>query len=212
MTKRNLAVLLAALLVVFVTGCGKNAKEPEPVPVTAAPSASGSAATGNSGSSSAGAGGGATSPSATPAAPTEKQDARKTYQKVTAGPLKKGEKANIGPITVSLDDVAVTKQATGLPQGYAYVTAKLTVVNNEDSVPYTINVTDHFKMTTPAARDSRMNVQATGLRNPKLQGSVDRGTSASGWLGYLVKVSEGTYKFQFNHPDWGDVTWEFPLS
>jgi len=202
MTKNRIAILLAATLLLLIAGCGKNAPEPG-----AAPQASkGATPSDTTGGTSTGAttGSGNTGTTTTPSTPQ-----KKTYTKVNLGPLKKTETAKVGPLSVTVSEVAVTRQTTGLPAGYAYVSVMVKIANEDEL--YTINTTDHFRMETPQARVSKINVQAQSLRNPKLTGSLDKGASASGWLGFLVKISDGNYKFAFTHPDYGEAVWEFPL-
>lgn len=202
MMKKRIAFLLAATLLVLVGGCGKNAAEPGAAPK----SSQGSTSTTTGGTTTATTPGSGSSSTATTTTTTPQ---KKTYSKVSLGPLKKGETARVGPISITLSDVALTRQATGLPAGYAYVSMMITVANEAEL--YTINTTDHFRVETPLARVYKVNVQAMALRNPKLQGSVDKGANTSGWLGFLVKLMDGNYKFVFSHPDYGDATWEIAL-
>jgi len=68
-----------------------------------------------------------------------------------------------------------------------------------------------LKMETPEGKVMPMNVTATAQKSPRLQGTIQPGGSASGWLGYMVKAQDGMFKFRFIHPDWGEARWEFAI-
>jgi hypothetical protein len=207
MFKKSLALLLAAFMAVAMAGCGKNAAEPgKSQPSTA--SGSGSNSSSGGGSSS----GGTSSGSSTPAGTTSnnKTPEKKTYSKANVTGLKKGAKTDVGPLNVSLDDINVVTGVAGLPQGYAYLVLKLTVKNSGDD-EYTVNVVDHFKVVDPAGKNRPFNMQGTQQRNPRLQGTIQKDQSQTGWVGYLVKADAGTFKFTFTHLDYGDATWEFSI-
>jgi hypothetical protein len=210
MKNRKLLTLVAAALLVVVAGCGKNAGE-EPKAGAASPSGTNPSAASTDKKEATGTSTGAAANN-TPAQQTQqpKQEAPKTFEKVNVGPLKPGESAKIGPLTVTLKQTGVVDKATGLPQGYIHLMTELTI-RNEAAEPYTINVTDHFKLDTPEGKKAPYNIQATANRTPRLQGTVEQGKEISGWIGYLAKKVPGKYKYQFIHPDWGTVTWEFAV-
>lgn len=212
MKNRKILTLAAVtLLLVFVAGCGKNATEgnaPAPGNTAQTPANSAPSNSNNNTSSSSQTTNNNNSSSATQTQP--KQDAPKAFEKVDVGPLKPGEPGKIGPLTVTLKQTNVVDKAAGLPQGYIHLMAEI-VVSNEAAAVYTMNITDHFKLETPEAKKAPYNVQATANRSPRLQGSVEQGKSSTGWIGYLSKKVAGKYKYQFIHPEWGTVTWEFSL-
>lgn len=218
MKKRRLVSLLAAAtLLVFVAGCGKNADESTNTPApstsqsgskTETAGGSGttqqSSGTTQSGTTQSGTSGNNNSSQAKPAEQTQ------PAEKVVLGPLKAGETAKLGPLTVTLKQLAVVDRATGIPPGYVYLVAELSVLN-EGAAAYTLNITDHFRAETPEGKKAPYNPQATALRSPRLQGTVEQGKSIEGWLGYLSKKVAGKYKYQFVHPEYGEATWEFSL-
>jgi len=189
--------IAAALLLAVLAGCGKNAGP------AGSPSGTGggapSAGSGTSTGASADAGGGS---------PSDGQPGEATP--VQVGPLQVGETANVGPMAVTLREVEVIREAAGIPSGYVYLMADLHV-SNEGAEVYTINVTEHFRATTPEDKRAPYNMQAAGQRSPRLQGTLDPGQGAEGWLGHLAKEMDGTYKYQFIHPTYGEATWEFSL-
>ncbi len=206
MYKRKLIGLAALLLVLALAGCGKNAAEPGAAPASSSGSGSGSSA-----SSGTNPGTGSTSTNTTGASnPAADAPKKPTYEKVSLKGLKPGSEAKVGPLTVKLEEINVVSKAPGLPAGYAYLLARVTV-NNAGDVDYTINTSDHLKLLAPGGTVSRVNAQASAQRNPKLQGTLQKGDSATGWLGYLVKVGDGDFQYTFTHTDWGDAAWEFPL-
>lgn len=211
MIRKSLAIGLAALLVITATGCGKNAVEPGSVPTGAStnsgaksgsnePSGSSTTSSGNNDS-------GSTTSSSGPGAPSAPQ----AGQMAKVGPLARGETAQVGPISVTLSEVEVVTQAVGLPEGYAYVLVDLTI-RNDGSASYTINTADHTKMTSPDGKNRNINVQAMGQRSPRLQGTLDKGETQAGWLGYLVKYEAGNFTLLYTHPDYGEATWEFHIA
>ncbi|HEY3364717.1 MAG TPA: DUF4352 domain-containing protein [Symbiobacteriaceae bacterium] len=211
MIKRSLAVLLAVLLLALAAGCGKNAADPG-----AKPSGNGNS-TDNGQSSSASP---STAPSDTPASSlptpsspgwvssTDKAQQPKTCDPVNLGPLKKGESAKLCSVTITL--VEVNTATNGAPQGYAYVLLHFTVKNQGDA-DFTINTMDHFKLDTPDGKVNTTNATATSQRNPRLQGTLAKGQSTEGWVGFLSKQVKGDYKFTFAHPDFGKAVWTFSL-
>jgi hypothetical protein len=213
MIRKSLGPTLVALLL-LASGCGKNA----PVPGSTAPPTSSSSGGGpsSSGGSSTPTGAGSnpgttgTAPAASGGQSTGPANQPQQCNKVNAGPLKKGDNAKVCAVSVKLKDVAVITGSAGLPPGYAYVVVDLDV-KNDGTAEYTINVTDHFKLTAPDGKNRQFNVQATAQRNPRLQGAIKQGEAQSGWLGYLVKLDPGTFTFAFTHPDYGSATWEVPI-
>lgn len=200
--KKVLVGLLAALLALAVAGCGKNAVETGPGGTGSSSAGSGSstgsggsgAAGGTSASGSQGASGGTSAP-----APAES---------VQLGPLAVGDAAEVGPLTVTVHQVEAVDQAPA--PGYTYVMVEVTVQNGGASL-YTVNPTEHHKLRTPEDKSAPYNPQAVALRSPKLQGSARQGESVNGWLGYLAKRMDGTYRYTFIHPDYGEATWEFTI-
>lgn len=212
MRKKLLSLLAIVVLLAFAAGCGKNAGE-EPKGGNSASNSTG-ATGGKSESNSSGTGAGSnssgTGTGTSTTTPTTPKEEKKTYEKVTLGPLKAGESAKIGPLTVTLKQVNVVDKAAGLPQGYVHLMTEL-VIANEDSPPYTVNITDHYKLETPEGKKAPYNVQATANRTPRLQGTLEKGQSVTGWIGYLSKRVAGSYKYMFIHPDYGEVTWTFSI-
>jgi len=218
LSNRIVMGLLAAVLALTVAGCGKNAVETTPGAAgssgssTSGSSTSGSSTTGagGSGGSNATGGGGATSPGGAGG-----QDAAQgggiapaPAEKVQLGPLAVGDTAEVGPITVTVHQVEAVDQAPA--PGYTYLMVELTVQNGAEAL-YTVNPTEQHKLHTPEDKTAPYNLQATATRSPKLQGSLRQGESASGWLGFLAKRMDGTYKYTFIHPDYGEATWEFTI-
>lgn len=196
MNRRLLTAFAAALLLLVLAGCGKNA-----LPDGAA---SGTGSAGQAPSSGEAGGTGET------AGGSESGQAAEPNVSVQVGPLQVGEAAQVGPLVVTLRTVEAIRQAAGLPDGYVYLMADLHI-RNEGSAAYTINVTEHFRATTPEDKRAPYNMQASGQRSPRLQGTLDPGQSTEGWLGHLAKAMDGTYTYQFVHPTYGEATWEFPL-
>jgi cytoskeletal protein RodZ len=214
MNRKVLSLLAAATLLVFVAGCGKNADDTKGANTASNSSSSSSTSSSSSApSSSASSSSSSTasnSNSSTSAASTPKKEEPKPVEKVKVGPLKVGETAKVGPLSVTLKQTAVVDKAAGIPAGYIYLLAEVQVAN-DGSDAYTINITDHFKLDTPEGKKAPYNVQATANREPRLQGTIEQGKNSSGWIGYLSKKVAGTYKYQFIHPDYGEATWEFSL-
>lgn len=213
-TQITTTLFLAAL--VALTGCGKNAiEEPKGGGTTSTGSPAPAASNSNTPSSStANPAANTTSNSGTTTAanptPAPNTPAPAAYEKVTLGPLKVGEQAKLGPLSVTLIKTNVISDAAGIPPGYVYFLAELEIKNDGKDL-YTINMTDHFKVETPEGKKAPYNVQATAYGNPRLQGSLEQGKSAIGWIGYLAKRVDGVYKYNFIHPDWGEATWDFGL-
>lgn len=211
MMSKRLTLLAVAVLLVFAAGCGKNADDPGAKGnTTGGNQTTGSNTNTNSNSTT----GGKIDSSGTQTGtqPTGSTDT-KTEQpaaKANLGPLKVGEAAKIGPLTVTLTEFAVFDKAAGLPPGYVHFVANVSIANAAKE-QYTINVTDHLKMETPEGKKAPFNLQALANKNPRLQGTVETGGNTAGWLGYLTKRVAGNYKFMFIHPDYGQATWEFPL-
>lgn len=217
--KRKALLIAAAMLLVFMAGCGKNAGEQPKSPAqnSGTPSSTSTsggttAATGANSSSNAA----SNTPSNTSGgtnsatAPTQGTNVQQPMEKVNLGPLKPGEAAAVGPLTVTLKQTTIASGAAGVPPGYVYLLAEIEVKNG-DKEHYTLNITDHFKVETPEGKKAPYNVQATAYGDPRLQGSIEPGKSITGWIGYLAKKVDGTYKYSFIHPDWGEATWEFGL-
>lgn len=218
MMRKRLSLLALAVLLVFAAGCGKYADDgPKGGATTSNNQSTDSNNTTSSNSDtsgSSGSGSGSTTATgsqvATTPPPSKKAPDPLPAEKAKVGPLKMGEEAKVGPITVTLTEMAVFDKGAGLPPGYVHAVAHLKIAYNGTD-KYTINVTDHLKMETPEGKRAPFNLQATANREPRLQGTVERGGSADGWLGYLTKRVQGTYKFMFIHPDFGEATWEFSL-
>lgn len=201
MRKSIALTLLAVLLTLVASGCGKRAIEAEQgsKPVVTNPGNSNTTTPGNS--------------NTTPEAPKESFFApppTPTFEKVNLGPLKLTEPAKAGPLTVTVDEKVVINKAAGLPPNYVHLVMKITV-KNEGKDDYTINTTEHFKMETPEGKTMLVNIQATAQRSPRLQGTLQSGQTQTGWLGYLIKNQPGNFKYKFTHPDYGDAYWEFGL-
>ncbi len=186
MVKKSLALVLALLLMVVAAGCGKNAPAEGTGGGTAAQS-------GAAGSTDGG---------------TEAQTP--TYEKVDLGPFKLGETAEVGPVAITFNEVGRIDSGAGIPPGYLFVLVNVTVKNNGEA-PYTINVTEQFKVGTPEGKDARYNIMASGQRSPRLQGTITKGKEMTGWMGFLAKLGDGTYQLKFSHPDYGTAYWEFEL-
>ncbi|HWI63719.1 MAG TPA: DUF4352 domain-containing protein [Symbiobacteriaceae bacterium] len=201
--KKSLALLLAIAVMLVAAGCGKKAIEGGDTgnkPVASNPGTTTPSNPANPGS--------------TPA-PEPKQtflppEPKPAFERVNLGDLKVPSEAKIGPLTVKVEERAIVTKTAGLPPNYYYLVMKVTIVNGGKD-EYTINTTDHFKMETPEAKLMPFNVQATAQRSPRLQGTLEGGKSQTGWLGYMVKVQPGNFKFRFTHPDWGDLFWSFPI-
>jgi hypothetical protein len=209
--RRILVGLLAALLALAAAGCGKYADQSGPGGTTASGSgASGSTSSGSgaSGSSSSGSGAstsgggsggqGASGGSAAPA-PAEKAQ---------LGPLAVGDTAEVGLLTVTVHQVETVDEAPA--PGYTYVLIDVTVQNN-GAAAYTVNPTEQHKLTTPEEKNAPYNLQATSYRTPRLNGTFRQGESGQGWLGFLAKRMDGTYRYTFIHPEYGEATWEFTI-
>lgn len=217
MMRKRLSLLALAVLLVFAAGCGKYADDEPKGGATASNNQTTGSNNTETGSKSNSSGGGTNTAtntgsqtnSTTPAPATGKKVADPLpAEKAKVGPLKLGEAAQIGPITVTLIEMAIFDKAAGLPPGYVHAVAHVKVdYNGTDK--YTINVTDHMKMETPEGKKAPFNLQATANKDPRLQGTVERGKSSEGWLGYLTKRVPGTYKYLFIHPDFGEASWEF---
>ena len=190
---RRIAISLLGLLLLAAAGCGKNAPDPNaPAAPAASSSSSGgsSASTGSSGSttSSGGSSTGATSSSSgssgkstsgsTPS--TSGSAAQSTApaapQRANLGPLKIGDVAKIGPIEITMQEIYLVQKAAGIPPGWAYLLVKINVKNN-DKAPYTMNITDYYKVMMPNEKAGRYNVSATAQRQPKLSGTLQTGES-----------------------------------
>lgn len=208
MTKKGLALALAALLMVLAAGCGKSAGDPN-APQTNTAASNGSSSSSGSSSGSGNSSGTVTQP---PQQSFFAPEPTKTapVEKANLGPLQLAAPAKVGPLTVTVTEKAVVTKAPGLPPNYAYVVMNVTV-KNDSKDDYTINTADHFKLETPEAKPMPLNVQASAQRNPRLQGTLEPGSTKQGWLGYLVKVQGGTFKYKFTHPDYGDAYWEFAI-
>lgn len=210
-------LLAAALLLFVIAGCGKNAGTETNTATGGSGSAGGSATTGGStgGSSSgsnSGSSGGSSAGSQTPNPGGSQAGGGSSAPSgpVSVGPLNLGESAQVGPLTVTVRKVDIVAEAQGMPPGYVYALPEIEVKNGGDKA-YTINTTEHFRMETPEGKKAPYNMQAAGHRDPKLSGTVDPGQSSSGFMAHLAKKVDGTYKYQFVHPDYGDATWEFGL-
>ncbi|MFZ5822871.1 MAG: DUF4352 domain-containing protein [Bacillota bacterium] len=217
MMRKRLSLFALAVLLVFAAGCGKYADEaPKGDSSASNTQSTGSNTntdTGSKGSSSSGTSsttntGGQSGNTTT--APAKKAPDPLPVEKVKLGPLKIGEPATVGPITVTLIEMAVFTKGAGLPPNYVHAVAHLKVEYNGTD-KYTINVTDHMKMETPEGKKAPFNLQATAHKDPRLQGTVERGKFIEGWLGYLTKRVAGQYKYMFIHPDFGEATWEFSI-
>lgn len=226
---RKIAVSLLGLLLLTAAGCGKNAPDPNApaartsaAPATSssgsggsssstAPSGSTSSSGGSSSAATSGSSGGSTAGSSTSTSGSAaKSTAPAAPQRANLGPLKIGELAKIGPIEVTMQEIYLVQKAAGIPPGWAYLLIKINVAN-QDKAPYTMNITDYYKVMMPNDKAGRYNVSATAQRQPKLSGTLQPGESQSGWAGYLIQVIDGTYKLTIGHPDFGDATWEFKL-
>lgn len=214
---KHLAAGLLALLLVFAAGCGKYADENKG---GNSATTSGTQAAGGTTNSSTSNGNTSTS-SSTSTANTGASNTssaipnpppRKVYEKVTLGPLQKGQEAKVGPLTIKFEEFNVVDKAAGLPQtgGYVFLVVKMSVTNSGDE-PYAVNVGDNFKMETPEAKKSNWNVQASATRTPRLEGTIAKGETKTGWMGYLVKKQAGNFKFTFTHMDWGEAHWLFAI-
>lgn len=216
-------MLAAAALLVFVAGCGKNADEPGSNSGNSASNSSSSSNSNSNSSSNSNSNSSNTSSSnntnssssnnssnSNNTSTPPKTEEKKGYEKVTVGPLKAGETAKVGPLSITLKQTNVVDKAAGLPAGYIHLMTEL-VVHNEAAAPYTLNITDHFKLETPEGKKAPYNIQATANRTPRLQGTVEQNKETTGWIGYLSKRVAGKYKYQFTHPDFGQATWEFAI-
>lgn len=221
MNRKLLSLLVVALLLV-AAGCGKYADEGNQGGKTAGNNSSSdssnsggsnagnSSNSGSSNSSDSNTNNSDSSNNSSGGSNTAQNNSQQTAEKVNLGPLKAGEAAKLGPLTVTLNQVNVVDKAAGLPPGYIHLMTEVTVVNDGSAV-YTANITDHFKTETPEGKKAPYNVQATANRSPRLQGTLKTGENVTGWIGYLAKRVNGNYKFMFIHPDYGQATWEFPL-
>ncbi len=218
MRKRLAIGLMSLALMLLMAGCGKYAE-----PQTAAPSSdggttsagpassNGAASSDNTSTGSTETGSSETGSSTSTGAEAESQETKPAeVQKADMTGLKKGETATIGTVKATLDDVNVIPKAAGLPDGYVYLMIKVTIVNEGDQ-PYTINVNDYLQLATPEGKKMRFSVAASTMRQPKLQGTLNKGETGSGWLGYMVKSLPGNYTYTVLHPDWGKATWEFAV-
>lgn len=203
MTRKSWAVVAIAAMLVLAVGCGKSAGEPGKNTGVSAPAANNQGTTPSTGTST-------TTPTTPTAGKDQPKAAEPTYEKVTLGPLKMGDTAKVGPLSVTVKEMSVIEKATGLPPNYAFVVMNLTI-KNDGKDGYTINATDHFKMETPEAKIMTLSPNATGQKSPRLQGTIEGGGTASGWLGYMVKIQPNNFKYRYNHPDWGTAHWEFAI-
>lgn len=215
MNRRMLKLVAAALLALVIAGCGKNA-DPNPNPSNTGGGSSGGTTTNNPGSNTGANSGGNNANAGTNGNNNNAGNSNTggtkpppTTEKVNLTGLKVGEPAKLGPLTVTVTQVVAVDQVAGLQQGYVYAMVEIDVKN--DGAPYTINVTEHFRMETPEGKKANYNMQAAAQRSPKLQGTVEKGQSTKGWLGHLTKSMAGAYTFKYTHPDLGDATWEFSL-
>lgn len=203
MNRKSWAVLVMAAVMVMAVGCGKSAPEPGKNTGVSAPAANNTKGTTPSNNSS-------TTPTTPAAGKDQPKAAEPVYEKVTLGPLKMGETAKVGPLSVTVKEFASVEKAAGLPPNYAFVVLNLTI-KNDGKDNYTINATDHFKMETPEAKIMTLSPNATAQKSPRLQGTIEAGGTASGWLGYMVKIQPGNFKYRYVHPDWGTAHWEFAI-
>jgi|GEM_PF-2089461 len=227
MNRRIAAALVTVTLLLLVTGCGKYADEGANSQSAAGGNSTSSTSSSNNtgagstspstsstsvggGGSSSNSTGGSTGGTTTAGAGQTNQQQEPVYEKVNLTGLKPGDSAKVGPITVTLKQTNVVTNGAGLPPGYVHLMTEIDVTN-EGSDLYTINMTDHFKLETPEGKKAPYNVTATANRSPRLQGSLEQGKSATGWIGYLSKSVAGNYKYSFIHPDYGQATWEFAI-
>lgn len=213
--KKKLALLLAIMLLAAV-GCGKNAPTaggPANSPPTGGQGAQqGGTNPGNtSGNTS---GGSSTTPNnpgtGTPATGGGGRNTGPTpFEKVNLGPLKEGELAKVGPIDVTVEKFVVKTKAPGLPPNsslvYLLVLVKMT---NNNTVDQPINLLSHFKFHNSEEKPYSMQTAPTNTETQRLTGTLLPGESKEGYIGFMVKLSPGTGKFVYTHPDFGDATWE----
>lgn len=206
MTKKTLALLLAACLMVLAVGCGKHVDERNAEKKEAASNTTSSSGTNSNTNST-------TQTTEEPvktffAPPVEEK--KPEWVRVDKTGLKLGDAVKAGPLALTVLEKAAVTKAAGLPPGYVYLVMHISI-KNEGKEDYTINTADHFKLETPEAKTMPYNVQATAQKSPKLQGTLQQGQSADGWLGYLVKGQPGTFKYHFIHPDYGEAVYEFAI-
>jgi hypothetical protein len=214
---KRLAAGLLALLLVLAAGCGKYADENNGGKAASNSGTSTSTNSGNNTSNSSINTGTNTSNSSSTTntsnnTNTTKASTKPTFEKVNLGPLQKGQEAKVGPLTIKVEDFNLVDKGAGLPPGgtFVFLLMKVTVTNAGPD-PYTVNVGDNFKMDAPDGKRANWNVQASATRTPRLEGTIDKGETKTGWLGYLVKKQPGTFKYTFTHMDWGDAYWTFTI-
>lgn len=127
---------------------------------------------------------------------------------VSLGPLNVGDTAKIGQVEFTLDIAEFVDQGANLPQGFVFVMIHFTIKNNGKEV-YTINVTDHFRFEAPDGKRSSVSTQATALRQPRLQGTLQQGETKEGYLGFLARPLDGKYSMTISPSDHGTAKWEF---
>jgi hypothetical protein len=196
--KKKMAVLLAVLLLAAV-GCGKNATNgdaPKSSGGQTQPGGTGSQP-GNNGTQSGGSNNSGTKTNDKPA-----------VEKVNLGPFQAGQGGKIGDIEIKVTQFAVKTKVAGLPPNYAYVLAKVSITN-VGQADYAINLTEHFKWYNTEGKSFVMSTPGTNTEKQRLTGTVQVGKSTEGWIGYMLKLTPGTHKFVFQHPDWGTATWEY---
>jgi hypothetical protein len=193
--KKTIAILLSVLLLAAV-GCGKKADGDQPKsPGNTSNNNSGQNNNNNNSSSNGNNSGG------------NSNSEKKPVEKVDLGPLKEGDSAKVGDVEVKVQQFAVKTKAPGLPAGFVFVLAKVSIINN-GQVDYPINLTEHFKFYNAEGKTYVMNSTATNQEKQRLTGTVPAGKSAEGFIGYMVKKADGTNKFVYQHPDWGKATWQ----
>lgn len=227
MVRRLALALLPGALLLALTGCHKEMDAREEAerqallaqrqqqqqaatPATASPgttaqpgSTTGTPATGTSGQP------GSETPAQTaPGVPTTTQP--HLIVPVTLENLGLNQSATLGYVTYTLDSIYLVPQAPAFPQGYGFVLVEITV-RNDGPTPFTVNSVEHFILTDKNGKAYKLNAQAWGQRNPKLQGNVEPGGEQKGWLGYLLKTYNGDYTLTISPPDWGEAIYTFQL-
>lgn len=128
---------------------------------------------------------------------------------IKLGPLAVDATASFGTVTYKLGEMEGRSAGMQFPN-YDFILIQVTVTNN-GTTPFTVNSLNSMVLIDLEGKTQQVNAMAMAAKREKVDGVIDPGKSATGWIGFLTKLGDGNGKFKLviTPGELGEATYEF---